>query len=90
MILGLRRSAAAEFSFLAGVPVIAAATAYELSAGGAWDGEDAVSLAVGVVVATISGVVAVKAFTAFLARSTMTAFAWYRIALAVAVLAIVA
>ena len=89
MLLGLTRRAAAEFSFLAAVPVIAAASAYELWRGGDALGADGLlALATGFVVAALSAVVAVRGFTAFLARSTMTPFAWYRIGLAILVLAL--
>ena len=89
MLLGLSRRAAAEYSFLAAVPVIAAASIYELwkgRAGLAAPGA-AVHLALGFVVAAVAAVFAVRAFTAFLARSTMSPFAWYRLGLAALVLA---
>jgi undecaprenyl-diphosphatase len=86
MLLGLSRRAAAEFSFLAAVPVLVVASGYE-----AWRDRDALTgqnlvvLLVGLAVSAASAVLAVRAFTAFLARSTMVPFAWYRIALAAAV-----
>ncbi|MCC7137952.1 MAG: undecaprenyl-diphosphate phosphatase [Planctomycetes bacterium] len=89
MLLGLSRRAATELSFLAAVPVVLAATAYMLVKDpGMLSGEAGAALAVGFVVAGVSALVAVRAFTAFVARSTMEPFAWYRLGLAVAVAAV--
>ena len=91
MLFGLSRRAAAEYSFLAAVPVVAAASIYELWKGRAGLGQSgaALHLAVGFVVSAVAAVFAVKAFTAFLARSTMAPFAWYRLGLAALVIALV-
>ncbi|MFO0933510.1 MAG: undecaprenyl-diphosphate phosphatase [Planctomycetota bacterium] len=83
MLLGLSRRAATELSFLAAVPAIVAATGYAVVKDPSLlSGDGAGLFAAGTIVAAISGVIAVRAFTAFVARSTMRPFAWYRLALA--------
>jgi undecaprenyl-diphosphatase len=79
--LGLSRRAAAEFSFFLAIPVMFAATGYDLfksrdtlSAG------DAPVFAVGFVVSFLSAIVVVKAFLGFVSRHSFKSFAWYRIA----------
>jgi len=90
MLLGLTRKAAAEFSFLAAVPILVAASGYELAKeSSAPHADSALYLGVGLVVSAVAAWFAVKAFTAFLARSTMVPFAVYRLLLAAAVAALV-
>ncbi len=87
MLLGLSRRGAAEFSFLLGAPILFAVSGYELVSHRELLTSDTLGLvAVGFVVAALSATLAVRAFTAILARSTLVPFAWYRIALAAAVL----
>lgn len=89
MLLGLTRRGAAEFSFLLGAPILFAASAYELWKHRALLSHDTLGLVgVGFVVAAVSATLAVKAFTAILARTTLSPFAWYRLALAAAVVAL--
>lgn len=89
MALGMTRRAATELSFLAAVPAIAAATAYTVwKDPGLLTGDGAVLFAVGTGVAAVSGVLAVRAFTAFVARATMVPFGVYRIALGLLVAAL--
>ncbi len=89
MLLGLTRRAAAELSFLAAVPVLLLATAYELVKDRhILEGQNATFLAVGFATSAVAAVLAVKAFIAFVGRSTMVPFAWYRIALGAAVAAL--
>jgi undecaprenyl-diphosphatase len=84
MALGLRREAAARFTFLMSVPAIAAAGAKK-----ALDLRDTgipadltVVLAVGLVTSAVVGYVTVKYFIRYLANHRLDAFAWYRLALA--------
>lgn len=89
MLLGLTRRGAAEFSFLLGAPILFAVSGYELVKHRALLTSDTLGIvAVGFVVSAIFAAIAVKAFTAILAHSTLRPFAWYRLALAVAVLAL--
>ena len=89
MLLGMKRSAAAELSFLAAVPALLAASAYEMwKVRGVLAPEHAAFLATGFVVAAVSAGFAVKGFTALLQRTDMVPFAWYRLALAAVVLVV--
>jgi undecaprenyl-diphosphatase len=91
MLLGLSRRAAAEWSFLLGAPVLFAASAWQLVQHRALLGPDTWALlGVGLVAAWAAAVLAVRAFTGYLARATLTPFGWYRIALGALVLVLVA
>jgi len=85
--LGLKRKHAAEYSFLAAVPVITAAVAYDLYK--SWDmvltGPMDIFMA-GFLVAFVTAVIAIRSFLAFLNLWGMNVFAYYRIVLAVVVL----
>ena len=87
MILGVDRRAAAEYSFIAAVPIMFAATGYDLlKSWRIFNPEDFLVLAVGFVVSFLSAWAAVKVFIALLGRLTLRPFAWYRLALAPIVL----
>ncbi len=78
--LGLTRQAATEFSFFLAVPVMVAATAFDLSRSApALSAADVPVFAVGFIVAFLSAIVVVRAFVSYVARSSFVAFAWYRI-----------
>lgn len=80
MLVGLNRKASAEFSFLLAVPVMFAATGYDLLKYYK-DFTDAnfVVLAVGFVVAFIVAYLAIKLLLKFLEKFTFVAFGIYRI-----------
>jgi undecaprenyl-diphosphatase len=83
MLLGLDRKAAAEFSFLIAVPVLFAATGYELiKMRDQLALEDSLGLAVGFAVSFVVALMAVKGFVSYLSRGRLTPFAWYRIIIA--------
>ena len=83
MILGLERKAAAEFSFLIAVPVLFAASGYELlKMREYFVADDAVGLAIGFVVSFLVALLAIKGFVGFLSRGKLAPFAWYRIVVA--------
>jgi undecaprenyl-diphosphatase len=83
LLCGLNRPAAAEYSFLAAVPVMIAATAYELYKDlHAFQGTDFLFLAVGFVVSFVSAALAVKVFISLVQRWSLAPFAWYRLAIA--------
>lgn len=85
--LGLSREAATEFSFFLAIPTMVAATGYDLAKSAATlSAADIPLFAVGFVVAFVSAVVVVRAFVAFVARSSFAAFAWYRIGFGVLLL----
>jgi undecaprenyl-diphosphatase len=83
MLLGLERKSAAEFSFLIAVPIMLAASGYELiKMRHEMAPQNFLQLGVGFVVAFIVAVVTVKIFVQFLQRGKLTPFAWYRIVVA--------
>jgi len=92
MLLGLRRESAARFSFLLGVPAIAAAAAREglslVQIG--LDGPTATLFGVGLATSAVVGYLTIKYFLRYLGRHRLDVFAWYRIALAIVVLVWVA
>jgi undecaprenyl-diphosphatase len=87
--LGLSRTAATEFSFFLAIPVMFAATLYDLLK--SWHTlvpSDAPVFAVGFIVAFVSALVVVRAFLSYVSRHSFSAFAWYRIALGLLLLLI--
>jgi undecaprenyl-diphosphatase len=79
--LGLSRRAATEFSFFLSIPVMIAATCYDLlKSREALSLADAPAFAVGFAVAFVSALVVVRAFLGYVSRHSFAAFAWYRIA----------
>jgi undecaprenyl-diphosphatase len=78
--LGLSRTAATEFSFFLAIPVMLAATTFDLAK--SWPvltARDIPTFAVGFIVSFVSAVVVVKAFLAYVSGHSFTVFAWYRI-----------
>lgn len=89
MVQGLDREAAVEYSFLAAVPVMIAATGYDLLKSlKTLQPSDAPIFAVGFVTAFLMAVAAIKFFVRFVKTSDMRPFGWYRIALALVILGI--
>ncbi|MGZ8424715.1 MAG: undecaprenyl-diphosphate phosphatase [Candidatus Binatia bacterium] len=83
MILGLERKAAAEFSFLIAVPVLCAASGYELlKMRDQLVLDDAVTLMIGLVVSFAVALLAIKGFVSYLSHGKLAPFAWYRIVVA--------
>lgn len=81
LFVGLSRKASAEFSFLLALPVMMAASGYDLLSNyKAFSGAQLLPLLVGFVVAFASAFVAMKLFMVFLDKFTFVAFGWYRIA----------
>ncbi len=91
LFVGLRPAAAAEFSFLLGLPTLGAATVYSLAKNLARShgaGEPnlvqklgAAPCLLGLACATVSAALAVKWLVAFLNRHGLAVFGWYRIGL---------
>jgi undecaprenyl-diphosphatase len=85
--LGLSRTAATEFSFFLAIPIMFAATLYDLmKSAGALAASDVPVFATGFVVSFVSALVVVKAFLAYVSRHSFASFAWYRIAFGAALL----
>jgi undecaprenyl-diphosphatase len=84
MAMGLRRDAAARFTFLMSIPAIVAAAAKEaVELQSAALSSDAIAMfAVGMITSAVVGYLTVKYFIRFLAAHRLDVFAWYRLALA--------
>lgn len=80
LLLGLDRKGAAEFSFLIAVPIMFAATGFEiLHIRGTLTPTEIAQFAVGFVVSFLVALMAVATFIRILSRWSLAPFAWYRI-----------
>lgn len=83
MLLGARRDVAAEYSFIAAVPIMFAATFFDL-----YQSMDFLKLSdvpfflLGMGVSLVVALLAIKVFVGLLGRITLRPFAWYRLAVA--------
>lgn len=83
LLLGLDRKSAAEFSFLIAVPIMVAATGYELlKTAGLFSAADIHQLLIGFAVSFVVALLAITTFLRILGRWSLAPFAWYRIAIA--------
>jgi undecaprenyl-diphosphatase len=85
--LGLTRVAATEFSFFLAIPVMLAATLYDLLK--SWSSlgpSDAPMFVVGFIVSFASALIVVRAFLRYISGHSFALFAWYRIVLGVLLL----
>lgn len=89
-LAGLSTATAAEFSFLLSVPTLGAATVYELYKSGHHlaQGVGAPQLATGLLVSFLVAWLVIAAFVRYLGRRGLEPFGYYRIALAIVVLAV--
>lgn len=86
-MIGVERKTAAEYSFLAAVPVMFAATAYDLYKSRSFlQASDLATFGIGFVVSFITAWFTVKGFIRLLGRYTLNLFGWYRIAVALLIL----
>jgi undecaprenyl-diphosphatase len=91
MLMGLDRTAAAEFSFFLAMPTMTAAFAHSLlKVRHQLAPERAVEIAIGFVMAFVAAAIVVRPFLAVVRRSGFAPFAWYRIALGLALFAAIA
>lgn len=87
LALGLDRRAAAEFSFFLAMPTMTAAFAYDLlDIYQDLTPERSAQIAVGFVAAFLSALVVIRPFLNFVTKVGFAPFAWYRIALGIAML----
>ncbi|SHF07898.1 undecaprenyl-diphosphate phosphatase [Pedobacter caeni] len=85
----LSRHAAAEFSFFLAVPTMCAATGYKLLKGyHLLNAENVKLLLFGNLIAFIVAIIAIKSFIGFLSKHGFRVFGWYRIIIAVVILAL--
>lgn len=86
MILGVRREVAAEYSFIAAVPIIIGAAGYDLLKSlSLFTAADIPFFLVGSLCAFLSAIAAMRAFISVLGRNTLKPFAIYRLLLAIPV-----
>ena len=90
-LCGLGRLPATEFSFFLAIPVMFAASGYDMYA--SWEqlrGSDLELIAIGFIIAFASAMAAVKWLLRFIATHDFKPFGWYRIALGAIVLLLLA
>ena len=91
LLIGVERRAAAGFSFVLAIPTMLAATAYSLwKARAALDVSDFGQIAVGLATSFVVALLVVRAVLAVIGRIGFAPFGWYRIALGLAMLAVLA
>jgi undecaprenyl-diphosphatase len=87
MLLGARRTVAAEYSFIAAVPIMFAATGYDfLKNYELFETGDLAFLFLGFVVSFVAAWLAIKGFIVLLGRLTLRPFAVYRLLVAALIL----
>ena len=80
MVFGLTRQTATEFSFFLAIPIMFAATGYDLL--NSWillKATDLPMFMVGFVTAFLSALLVIKVLIRFVANHNFVGFAWYRI-----------
>jgi undecaprenyl-diphosphatase len=87
MLAGTSRAAAADYTFLMAVPIMAAATGYDLlKSYKSFSSDDIIFFAVGFIVAFIVALLAVATFIKWVGKLKLTYFSYYRFALAILVI----
>jgi undecaprenyl-diphosphatase len=90
----ISRNAAAEFSFFLAVPTMFAATAYKtlkyVKVNGMFTSDQLITLGIGNLVAFIVAILAIKFFIGFVKTKGFKVFGYYRIALGITVLILIA
>ena len=88
LIIGVSRTAAAEFTFFLAVPVMFGLSALKMiKFGFLFTGSELIILLLGMAVAFIVSVIVIRFFIDFLTKYGFKAFGWYRICLGIVVLA---
>ncbi len=87
MMIGIERKTAAEYSFLAAVPVMVAATTFDLyKTFSLLNQSDYLIFLIGFGISFVSAMIAIRIFIKLLGQITLKAFGWYRIVLALIIL----
>ena len=80
MVFGLTRQTATEFSFFLAIPIMFAATGFDLlNSGNLLDATDLPMFLVGFITAFLSALLVIKVLIRFVANHDFVGFAWYRI-----------
>lgn len=88
MILGTSRTVATEFAFFLAIPLMFGWSCVKfMKHGFAYTGTEWMILGIGLVVAFIVSVLAIRFLVGYIKKNDFTAFGWYRIVLAVVMLA---
>ena len=87
MIIGVGRTAAAEFTFYLAIPVMFGASLLKLiKFGFAFTAAEAAALKLGMVVAFVESIIAIRFLMGYIKKHDFTVFGWYRIILGILVL----
>lgn len=87
MIIGVGRTAAAEFTFYLAIPVMFGASLLKLiKFGFAFTAAEAAALILGMVVAFVVSIIAIRFLMGYIKKHDFTVFGWYRIILGLLVL----
>ena len=87
LLIGISRSAAAEFTFFLAVPVMLGLSAIKvLKFGLAFTGAELVILGVGTLVAFLVSIIVIMFFMSYIKKHDFKVFGWYRIVLGILVL----
>ncbi|HSH71721.1 MAG TPA: undecaprenyl-diphosphate phosphatase [Methylophilaceae bacterium] len=88
LLFGLSRKTATEFSFFLAVPMMVAATVFDLAKSGSLLSKDDIGIfIVGFVTAFVSALIAVRVLIRYVSHNDFRAFAYYRIIFGILVLA---
>ena len=88
LLIGVSRTVAAEFTFFLAIPVMFGASALKLlKFGFSFTGNELILLVVGLVVAFVVSVIAIKFLMTYIKKNDFKVFGWYRIVLGIIVLA---
>ena len=87
-MIGVSRTVAAEFTFFLAIPVMFGASLLKLvKFGFAFTAQEGMLLAVGMVVAFVVSIIAIKFLMGYIKKHDFKVFGWYRIILGIVVLA---
>lgn len=87
LLIGISRTAAAEFTFFLAIPAMFGGSLLKLLKFHSFTGSEAAILAVGMIVAFIVSIVAIKFLMQYIKTHNFKVFGWYRIVLGIIVLA---
>ena len=87
LMLGISRTAAAEFTFFLAVPAMFGGSAIKiLKYSGGFNSAEVALLAIGMIVAFVLSIIAIKFLMSYIKKHDFKGFGWYRIILGIAVI----